>query len=227
MAKQELLKLSFIENSANSDTWGDNSEITNFQTENDLKIDKVLFLLFSKLIIKIQKYKEIVILLKRMSLIPKAQSIKLKELGTTFSVNQNNSNASSFLMSQSNQSFVNSISDYISVWSQTFKSIDSQNDIENFNFTVLQSCSKASNINSVKDHIVQVGALKLIHIDPILTGEIKNFNSIDQLLEGFSDQSISLLEKLKVANPHHQDFCEVCGKDFEARFFNLIVHITN
>jgi hypothetical protein len=163
-----------------------------------------------------------------MSLIPKTQSVKLKELGTTQqSVNQSNSKASSSLMSHSNISIVNSTSDYISIWNHTFKSIDSQNnDMENFNFTVLQSCSKTSNISSVKDHIIQIGSLKLVHIDPILTGEIKNFNSIDQLLEGFSEQSISLLEKLKITTPHHQEFCEVCGKDFESRFFNLIVTIT-
>ena len=164
-------------------------------------------------------------------LIPKQKNIKLKDLNSTIQTVCKNNSISNERPSDSPFQGTNTTGDYISIWNNSFQSIDSNlsSEVDQLNLANLKTDSKNLEANERDQYCHRIGNIYLIQTQPLLKETLNNFNLLNSLLENLDPSSIALLEKLKstVGEKEPQSFCENCGKDTPSSFFGMFVRLNS
>ena len=163
--------------------------------------------------------------LQKQTLFPKTKSIKLKNLNLPEEETSDPPEPIDSPLKAQTMS-----SEYISIWQDSFKSMETLSDSYHFftnNLINLEQNSQSK--TRAPGNALVLGNLELVDISPLVQADPpQNFNQVMGLLEGVDEQGMQLVQKIKEArlSEEKQLFCESCGRDLKSSIFSFFVGFT-
>ena len=156
-----------------------------------------------------------------MTLMPRKSSIKLKNLKPLANKSQESEG-----VIESSLNTVSVSGDVISIWDSSFQSLDTLS--ENQALLSIRALNKRVDPKELSEvGQFQLGSIELVNINPLLQKEITNFNQVSMLLDGFDQQSVNLINRIKKSKQGDTDtFCESCGTEIKSSILSFFVGLT-